>query len=219
MQSPVIRFVAAALLLALYARGVLADSSPAVPVSADADLLRDIDESQVAFSAGKYAEALEPTRRLTIRMPTQAMYFNRLASIHRELGQTREEAQALERVYRTSPTPEDACPAIGQAYDRVPDQAAALDAYERCAALIPENPDSHVFLGRAYNAAGRAAEAREALERALALAPDYPDVHLLLGIQEFGVGRLAEARARFERFLVLAPERREEVAAWLERTR
>jgi tetratricopeptide (TPR) repeat protein len=219
MQSPIIRFVSAALLLALYGRGVVANSSPAVAAAADADLLRDIDDSQVAFSAGKYAEALEPTRRLTIRMPTQAMYFNRLARIHRELGQAREEAQALESVYRTSPTPEDACPAIAQAYDRVPDPAAALDAYERCATLSPGDPDSHVFLGRAYNAAGRAAEARGALERALALAPDYPDVHLLLGIHEYGNGRIAEARARFERFLALAPVRREEVAAWLERTR
>jgi tetratricopeptide (TPR) repeat protein len=219
MRSPVIRFVSAALLLALYARGVVADSGPAVAASADADLLRDIDDSQIAFSAGRYAEALEPTRRLTIRMPTQAMYFDRLARIHRELGHAREEAQALEGVYRTSPTPEDACPAIAQAYDRMPDPTAALGAYERCATLIPDDPDSHVFLGRAYNAAGRAAEAGAALERALALAPEYPDVHLLLGIHEYGNGRIAEARARFERFLALAPNRREEVGVWLERTR
>jgi tetratricopeptide (TPR) repeat protein len=219
MQSPAIRFVSAALLLAFYARGVVVNSSPAVAASADAELLRDIDDSQVAFSAGKYAEALEPTRRLTIRMPTQAMYFNRLARIHGELGHAREEAQALESVYRTSPTPEDACPTIGQAYDRVPDPAAALDAYRRCATLTPGDPDSHVFLGRAFNAAGLPAEAKGALERALALAPDYPDVHLLLGVHEYSNGRIAEARARFERFLALAPGRREEVAVWLERTR
>jgi tetratricopeptide (TPR) repeat protein len=218
MQSPVLRFVWAALLLAFYVRGIVT-STPAVTASADADLLRDINDSQVAYSAGKYAEALEPTRRLTIRMPTQAMYFNRLASIHRELGQAREEAQALESVYHTSPVPEDACPALGQAYDRVPHPAAALDAYERCAALAPDYPDSHVFLGRAYNAAGRGAEARAALERALALAPDYPDVHLLLGIHEYSNGLIAEARARFERFVALAPDRREEARTWLERTR
>jgi tetratricopeptide (TPR) repeat protein len=218
MRSPIIRLVSAVLLLALYVRVVVAPP-PAAAASADPDLLRDIDRSQIAFSAGKYAEALEPTTRLTVRMPTQAMYFNRLARIHHELGHARQEAQALESVFRTSPTAEDACPALAEAYGRVPDSAAALDAYRRCAAATPGDPDAQLFLGRAYRDAGRPAEASEALERALVLAPDYPDVHLLLGIQEYAGGRIAEARTRFERFLALVPDRRDEVAVWLARTR
>ena len=219
MRSPVIRFVSAALLLALYVPDVLARrAAPAPPASADADLLRDIDDSQIAFSAGRYAEALEPTRRLTIRMPTQAMYFNRLARIHRELGDAPRGGAGAGGVYRTSPTPEDACPTIAQAYDRVPDPAAALDAYERCAALIPGDPDSH-FSGtrlqrRRTCQGGKRGPRAGARPRSRLPGRSSPPRH-----PELRGRRPGEARAVSNGFLLWRRTRQEEVAVWLERTR
>ena len=221
MRRPVIRLAFAMVLLALYYQTLLgtATPAPAPPVTADNATLRDIDESQLAFSAGRYAEALTPTERLTQTLPGQTIYFDRLARILRELGRPRDEARAWEEVFRTSPTPVDACPMLAAAYDRIPDPARALGAYERCVQVEPGDPDLLIFLGRAYNAAERVDEARQVLERALAIAPDYADVHLMLGVRNFADGDLATARARFERFLALAPPRQDEVAVWLDRTR
>jgi protein O-GlcNAc transferase len=221
MRRPGIRLAFAVVLLALYYQTLLGTTTlvTAPPVTADDATLRDIDASQLAFSAGRYPEALAPTERLTQKLPGQAMYFDRLARILRELGRPRDEARAWEEVFRTSPTPVDACPMLAAAYDRIPDPAGAMSAYERCVQVEPEDPDLLLFLGRAYNAAERANDARQVFERALAIAPEYPDIHLMLGVRNFADGDPVTARARFERFLALAPARQAEVAVWLERTR
>ena len=218
MWRPFTRFAVAVVLLATYYVTLFDTATPAAAPIVDARTRRDIDTSGAAFAAGQYADALEPTKRLTEQLPSQAIYFDRLARIERELGQFRDEAKAWEAVFRTSPTPVDACPMLATAYERSGDSVRALDAYERCAAVEPRNPDLLLFLGRAYSASGRSEAAKRVLEQALVIAPEYPDLHLVLGVRNFADGQLTVARARFERFLALAPERREEVAVWLERT-
>jgi tetratricopeptide (TPR) repeat protein len=211
------RLAAAAALLAGYYLSLFA-TPPTQAAPLRFELRDDVEASANAFAAGRYAEALDPTRRLTERTPSQAIYHQRLAHIRHALGDRAGEAAAWERVFRTSPTPADACPMLGQAYEARNETAQALDAYERCAAESPDDPDALLFLGRALNGSGRAAEARLVLERALALSPEYPDLHLLLGIRDLADGRVADARGRFARFLELSPSRRDEVALWLERT-
>jgi tetratricopeptide (TPR) repeat protein len=223
MRTPFLRFAFAVALLGLYYQTLLGTVTPAAaparPPVVETATLRDIEASEVAYSAGEYAEALEATERLTRKFPSQAMYFDRLARIQRELGRHREEARAWEGVFRSSPTPVDACPMLAVSYERIPDLAGALNAYERCAQAAPDDPDLLLFLGQAYGAAERGEAARQVLERALAIAPEYPDVHLLLGVRNFADGDVITARARFDTFLTLAPTRREEVTVWLERTR
>src|SRR5688500_14264936 len=182
MRGPLARCAVALVLLAVYYQTLLG-TPPSAPASfGEAAALHDIEASRAAFTAGRYVEALEPTERLTRQFPTQAVYFDRLARIQHELGRPHSEARAWEGVFRTSPTPQDACPMLPVAYERIPDPVKALDAYERCVQVSPADPDLLLFLGRAYNAAGRAEPARQVLEQALAIAPDYPDVHLVLGI-------------------------------------
>jgi tetratricopeptide (TPR) repeat protein len=219
MRRPSVRLAFALALLAAYYLTLFDTAAPAATPLVEEATRRDIETSAAAFSAGEYAGALEPTKRLTERLPTQAVYFDRLARIHQKLGQFADEAKAWEGVFRTSPTPVDACPMLGAAYERVNDTPRAVDAYERCLSVEPTNPDSLLFLGRAYNGAGRATDAERVLERALAYAPDYPDVYLVLGVRNFADGHMVQARSRFERFLELSPGRRDEVAVWLERTK
>ncbi len=220
MRSPLVRLASALDLLAVYHRTLLGTAmTPAAAPVADPNTRRDIEASQSAFAAGRYAEALEPTARLTTRLPGQAIYFERLARIQHELGRPAEEARGWEGVFRASPAPVDACPMLAVAYEKIPDRARALDAYERCAEVAPDNPDFLLTLSRSYSEMGRADDARRVLEQALAVAPQYPDVYLVLGVRNFADGDRQTARARFERFLALAPERRDEVTLWLDRTR
>jgi tetratricopeptide (TPR) repeat protein len=219
LSHPLARVAVAVVLLGVYYQTLFGGTPPAPTAVGESPAIRDIEDSQLAFSAGDYAGALEPTRRLTLQFPTQAMYFDRLARIQQKAGTPLDEARAWEGVFRTSPTPVDACPMMPAAYERIPDPARAIDAYERCVEADPDDPDLLLYLGRAYTAAGRAGPARAALEKALALAPEYPDVYLLLGVRTFADGQRQSARSLFERFVALAPERREEAAVWLERTK
>ena len=219
MRRPSIRLAFALALLAAYYLTLFDTAAPAATPMVEERTRRDLETSAAAFSAGEYAAALEPTKRLTERLPTQAIYFDRLARIQQKLGNFGDEAKAWEGVFRTSPTPVDACPMMATAYEKVGDNARALDAFQRCVSVEPQNPDLLLVLGRAYSAAGRAAEAEQVLEQALAITPDYPDIHLVLGVRNFADGRLTDARVRFERFRELAPERGDEVAVWLDRTK
>jgi tetratricopeptide (TPR) repeat protein len=218
--KPVARLICAAVLLTTYYCWLFPRTAPAVSAAAlsDSAIVSDIEASGAAFAAGRYDEALAPTVRLTEKMPSQAMYFGRLATIQQRLGKRADEARSLEAMFAVSPTPWDACPWLPQAYEAIKDEARALNAYERCAEVDPESPDALLFLGRAYNAAGRPADARRTLEKAVAISPQYPDLHLLLGVRNFADDRVLDARQNFERFLELAPGRREEVAVWLQRT-
>jgi tetratricopeptide (TPR) repeat protein len=225
-MTPVLRLVCAATLLATYqyflfpgARLSRAESPVAAAALLDNAVLSDINASEVAYSAGRYADALEPTRRLTEKMPSQALYFDRLARIQHELGNRLDEARSWERVFAISPTPLEACPMLAQAYEAAKDATRALGAYERCLEVDADNPDALLLLGRAYQGAGRAADARRVLEQALAISPQYPDAYLLLGVRNFADGDVDVARQQFEHFLELAPGRHEEVAVWLERTK
>jgi len=218
MGNPFARFAVAVTLLATYYLTLFGTATPAAAPLVETDTRRDIEASQAAFSAGQYGEALPATKRLTERLPSQAIYFDRLARIYQKLERFQDEARAWEGVFRTSPTPVDACPMLATAYERIRDSGGALDAYERCVGADSQNPDLLLFLGRAYTAAGRTDAAERVLEEALAIAPAYPDVYLALGVRNFADGRMTDARARFERFVALAPERREEVVVWLERT-
>ncbi len=219
-MTPVLRLVCAAALLATYQHYLLPPIAPSVEATplTDRAILRDIDASEVAYSHHRWEDALEPTLRLTEKLPSQAMYFDRLAHIYQQLGRRSEEARALEGVFAVSATPADACPMLGQAYEAAHERSRAIDAFERCLEMDPANPDAMLFLGRAYQGAGRGDDARRVLEKALALAPDYPDLYLLLGVRNYVDGRIDVARQQFERFLYLSPARRYEVQAWLDRT-
>jgi len=225
-MTPVLRLVCAATLLAAYHYCLFPDAlfsreRPSVDAAALSDntIRLDIDASEVAYSAGRYADALEPTRRLTEKMPSQAMYFDRLAHIYGKLGNRAGEARSWEGVFAVSPTPADACPMLAQAYEAANDVTRALAAFERCLDVEPGNPDALLLLGRAYQGAGRGNDARRVLEKAVAISPQYPDLYLLLGVRNYADGYVDVARQQFEHFLELAPGRREEVAVWLERTK
>ena len=218
MQTARARLAGSAIVLATYYWTLFV--SPAGGVDADELRLRnDIEASLRWFTAGRFADALGPTQRVSRQLPTQAIYHQRLALIFRQLERPADEVREWEAMKAASPTPIDGCPMIAEAYRRDQREDRALIAFEWCAGLKPSNPDFELFFGQALLRAGRNAEARAAFERGLALSPGYADLHLLLGIRQFAEGQLRSARSSFERFLVLAPDRRDEVAPWLDRTR
>ena len=80
MRGPLLRLASAAVLLAAYYRCLLIVAAPA-SAAISPDILQDIEASQSAFSAGRYRDALASTERLTVTLPSQAIYFDRLARI------------------------------------------------------------------------------------------------------------------------------------------
>ena len=129
-MSAAARLAGGALVLIVYAWAL-----KPVPASvSSADTRSDVDVEQWlalsndAYAAGRYADALEPTSRLVARFPLQQAYAERLARIFGKLNRAADEAAAWERFIDMSPTPIDACPAIGDAYARAGQPQKSLEA-------------------------------------------------------------------------------------------
>lgn len=122
-----------------------------------------------AFETGRLvAEQLSAEHR---DAPVVAFW---LAEIYRGLDRTSDEARAWENYFRITAQPDEACPALPQAYLRLGDPARALDAYTRCAAAAPDDPERLVDLADGYEAAGQTANASDTLHRLSLLDPAHP---------------------------------------------
>lgn len=136
--------------------------------------------SRKAFDMRNWEPALEPTSALVERFPDQQVFAERLARIYAALDRPAEEAAAWERFLRVSPTPEDACPAVAEAYYRAGVHARSLAASIRCRDFDPLSGELNYYLGRAYERAGQPDEARAAYEEALRVEPPHVDTRVAL---------------------------------------
>lgn len=172
-MSPWARLVSAIVLAWVFAWTLLpgATGQPA----GEADVESWIVSSREAFVAEEWEAALGPTRALVEHFPTQQVYSDRLARIYLQLDKPVEEAAAWEQFVKSAATPEDACPALPQAYARAGDPDASLRAFERCRDFDPLSAEGWFFLGQAYRRAGRDDEALHTFREAVRVDPLHAD--------------------------------------------
>ena len=120
---------------------------------------------------GRFADALPLARELERTYPRDAQVFFWLARVHRGLNDSASEIIAWERYVTLSAAPEEACPALAEAYARVGRPAESLQAYERCAAFDDRDVLRLVDLGEAYERAHRTRDAIAQYERAASIDP------------------------------------------------
>lgn len=150
------------------------------PAREDAAAEQLLVVSRTAFDTKNWQSALEPTTALVERFPNQQVFAERLARIYAALGRPADEAAAWELFLRVSPTPEDACPAVSEAYYRAGDHAKSLETSIRCRDFDPLNGELNYYLGRAYERADKPDDARKAYEEALRVEPPHVDTRVAL---------------------------------------
>ena len=114
MGGSILRTSGSVVLLLFYAWAMF----PSPPDSTElADDVRELaEQSRALFQAGRYEEALAPALTLHGAHPANLVYLRDLAMIYKALGRSRDEADAWERFVAASPTPQEACPHLGDAY-------------------------------------------------------------------------------------------------------
>jgi tetratricopeptide (TPR) repeat protein len=126
---------------------------------------------------GRFADALSLAHELERTYPRDAQVAFWLARVHHGLDDSASEVVAWERYMTLSAAPEEACPALAEAYARAGKPAESLQAYERCAAFGDRDVARLVDLGEAYARAHRTRDAIAQYERAAAIDPG--DRHLV----------------------------------------
>jgi tetratricopeptide (TPR) repeat protein len=203
MRTAILRSAGSLVLLVFYGWAIFARPTDAGASPEDLQALAEY--SRTSFEAGRYADALPPTLTLHDARPANLLYLKRLAGIYGKLERAGDEAAAWERFLASSPTPQEACPHLGDAYFRMGLIERSVDASARCQAFDPTDPDANYYLARAHLRGGRLREAREGAGTLVAERPDHVDALLILGLAFQREGNLAEARKALERGVQLEP--------------
>jgi tetratricopeptide (TPR) repeat protein len=166
---------------------------PAAPQGASAETeARDLqDQAASLVRAGRAAEALPLLQRVHEQFPDNHIVIGQMADIQDQLGHFQEETSLLEEYLKRSPTPWSANPQLGEAYWKLGQVDAALNAFERFRAMDAKDPDALFFLAHAYERARRYAQARSCYRTGVAAFPDEPDLKNGLARMELFVGSSA----------------------------
>ena len=206
--NPLIRGVIAAGILAAY-YGVIsmATQAPATdaPTSSMAEEHALAVKSDELYKAHEYEKARPMLEKLHSEFPDNHIYLSRLATIYEAAGQTEKEIAALEKFMQVAPSPEDACPEIGDAYRRIGKGADAIHALERCVAVSPTS-DLIFYLGHAYERESMWAKAGQVYQRGLDQSPDYPDLRLGLARTQMRMGNIELAKKNTDSVLEKSPD-------------
>jgi tetratricopeptide (TPR) repeat protein len=124
--------------------------------------------------AKEYAAALPLALELRRSFPNEPQLMYWTAVIQQGLNDWSAEAEAWEEYVRASATPEEACPALPEAYSHLGAGSQALTAYERCSQFNPSDPDRLIDLANAYERSERVSEAIALYRQAAALDPFNP---------------------------------------------
>ena len=120
---------------------------------------------------GRFADALPLAHELDRIYPHDGTVAFWLARVHHGLNDSVSEAVAWERYMTLSAAPEEACPAVAEAYTQAGRPAESLRAYERCAAFDAGDVARLADLGEAYVRVHRTRDAIAQFERAASIDP------------------------------------------------
>lgn len=165
-----------------------------------------VSRSEKLLRQDKYEEALGPVLKLYHAYPDSHIYAGQAARIFHKLHRYREEAELWEEFRENAPRPEEACPQIGQAYEKQGLSKEALSAYEWCLAEEPNNTDAIFYLAHALERDGQFDRAGELYRRGLSLSPTYGDLRVGLARVLLRQGRPAEAKEAVSQVLQRRPE-------------
>lgn len=128
------------------------------------------------IAEGRLAEALPLAIDLDRAYPREAQIAMWLARVHHGLKDAPSEAAAWERYVDISAAPEEACPALPEAYAQAGRPSESLQAYERCAAFDEDDAHRLTDLGDAYARANRTRDALVQYQRASLIEPGDPNL-------------------------------------------
>ena len=130
--------------------------------------------AEIAGRAGTPGQEAEVLRRGEASGCRSAAILARLARLELEAGDTAEAGRHADEAVRRMPDVGEAWWIAGDVEEKKGHIQAALDRFEKAAALGYGDPQSLVHLGKLLLEAGRAADARSYLRRAIALGPGSP---------------------------------------------
>jgi tetratricopeptide (TPR) repeat protein len=179
------RFLLLIALLAAYAAAGLNLSRPSTASAFDPLEARG-RHVELAIEEGRFAEALPVALDLQRAYEAEPVIAYWLTEIYRALDRPQQEAEAWQTFLRHGGSPEDACPALPDAYARAGDSDRALRELEQCVRVAPDDPERLIDLAEAQAGRHDVADAIATYEKAVAKDPN--DRRILRQIERLSPG-------------------------------
>lgn len=162
--------------------------------------------AMAAFREGRFADAANGFRDLTISHPDIGELHMNLGASLRAVGDVQAARTACQRATELMPDNGMAWFNLANTLRDLQETEAALAANLRAESLMPGTPEILNNQGVLHTEAGRPDAAVAVFDRLLAAKADFADAHTNRGNALQRLGRLGEARKDFEAALALQPE-------------
>ena len=163
------------------------------------------EQIRLLLAQHRLQEALPLAQRILQEFPENPIYLQRVATIQDQLGNYKEEVGLWERFMKVASDPGDSCPMLGEAYRKLGQLQADIDACARSVAMEPQNSEFLFYLGRAYEWDKQYAKAREIYQKVCALRPGNSDGTVGWARMEVFIGDPAKARGMVATILAQRP--------------
>jgi predicted O-linked N-acetylglucosamine transferase (SPINDLY family) len=158
------------------------------------------------FSQGRYPEAEEAARRITLRFPRHGFGWKCLGTVLKAQDRTEEALDALQKAAALLPGDVEAQSNLGVTLKDLGRLEEAEACYRRALQIKPDFAEAHNNLGVVYRELKQLEKAEACHRRALAIRPDIADAHNNLGAVLKDLGRHKEAEECYRRSLEIEPD-------------
>ncbi len=188
-------------------KGLAAPSLAPAPAGSSKRVVALLAEADARYEEGRYAEAAERLREVTVLDPRHALAHANLGATLCHLSRYREAEQALRRAIELKASCPGAHFTLGSLLRAKGQVRAAETALRRAVKEDPRDPRALVELGLTLGMLGQLENARDCIEKALRLKPREAGALGVLGWLEMLEGRFEEAERHFRAALEVDPGR------------
>ena len=158
------------------------------------------------FDQGRYREAENLAREMTIQFPSNSFGWTTLGVVLQQMGRNEEALQQLQKGVALAPKDAQAHSNLGNTLSYLGRLDEAEASFRRALKIDKNFAEAHLNLGATLHDLGRFGEAEASYRRALQLKPGLADAHYNLGNTLKSQEKLEEAVASFRKALQIAPK-------------
>lgn len=166
---------------------------------------QQIDALIALFNHGRYQEAADSSRAMTMQFPSHSFGWATLGVVLQQLGRNEEALQPLQKAVELAPRDAQAHGNLGNTLSYLGRLDEAETSFRRALKINKNFAEAHLNLGATLHDLGRFGEAEISYRRALQLKPGLADAHYNLGNTLKSQGKLEEAVASYHKALQIAP--------------
>ena len=166
---------------------------------------QQIDALVSLFNQGRYQDAADSARSMTMQFPTHSFGWATLGVVLQQLGRNEEALLPMQKAVELAPNDAQAHSNLGNTLSYLGRLDQAEASFRRALKINKNFAEAHLNLGATLHDMGRLTEAETCYRRAIQIKPGLADAHYNLGNTLKSQNRLAAAEASYRKALQLEP--------------